>query len=109
MAIVAGRWIPRSATPDAKVLLTTRSLRGFADGAVSVLLPSYLITIGFSSGQVGAIVFGTLLGSAALTLSVGLLSHTLGRKPVLVGACALMLATGMGFASLRTFWTLFAV
>ena len=58
------RWFPQSATRDARVLLTTRALRGLADGAVSVLLPGYLTAIGFSPLRVGAIVFGTLLGSA---------------------------------------------
>ncbi|MDO8431634.1 MAG: MFS transporter [Candidatus Binatus sp.] len=109
MAIVAGRWIPQSATADARVLLTTRSLRGFADGAVSVLLPSYLIAIGFSAAQVGAIVFSTLLGSAALTLAVGLLSHRVGRKRLLLGTCILMCATGIGFAASRNFWALFFI
>ena len=109
MEIEASSWIPRSATPDGRRLLTTRAIRGFADGAVSVLLPSYLITIGFTAGQVGAIVFGTLLGSAALTLIVGLASHRVGRKRVLLGACMLMFATGIGFAAFRTFWTLFVV
>jgi hypothetical protein len=33
-----------------------------------LLLPSYLRAIGFSSSPVGAIVFGTLIGSAALIL-----------------------------------------
>jgi hypothetical protein len=46
-------------------------VRRIADGAVSVLLPSYLTAIGFSSLRVGAIVFGTLIGSAALTLWIG--------------------------------------
>ena len=35
------RWFPQSATRDARLLLTTRALRGLADGAVSVLLPGY--------------------------------------------------------------------
>ena len=63
-----------------------------------MLLPSYLIAIGFSAAQVGAIVFATLLGSAALTLAVGLLSHRVGRKRLLLGTCILMCATGIGFA-----------
>ena len=42
------RWFPLSATSDARVLLTTRALRGLADGAVSVLLPGYLTAIGFN-------------------------------------------------------------
>ena len=68
------RWFPASASADARRLLVTRALRGFADGAVSVILPSYLAAIGFDSFRIGAIVFATLLGSAALTLAVGLVT-----------------------------------
>ena len=102
-------WFPRSATADGKLLLATRALRGLADGAVSVILPRYLTVIGFSPLRVGAIVFGTLLGSAALTLWVGLATDRLGRRRVLLAACALMLLTGIGFASLTSFWAMFAV
>src|SRR6202140_3536311 len=103
------RWFPQSATRDGKLLLATRALRGLADGAVSVILPSYLTIIGFSPLRVGAIVFGTLLGSAALTLWVGLATDRLGRRRVLLAACALMLLTGIGFASLTSFWPMFVV
>jgi MFS family permease len=109
MARSINSWFPRSATADGKLLLATRALRGLADGAVSVILPSYLTAIGFSPLRVGAIVFGTLLGSAALTLWVGLATDRLGRRRVLIAACALMLLTGLGFASLTSFWPLFAV
>ena len=103
------RWFPQSATTDARLLLTTRALRGLADGAVSVLLPGYLTAIGFSPLRVGAIVFGTLLGSAGLTLWVGLVTDRLGRRRVLLAACALMLLTGIGFATTTSFWPLFVV
>jgi MFS family permease len=103
------RWFPQSATRDARVLLTTRALRGLADGAVSVLLPGYLTAIGFNPLRVGAIVFGTLLGSAALTLWVGLATDRLGRRRVLLAACGLMLLTGIGFAFTTSFWPLFIV
>ena len=109
MAGPINRWFPRSATADAKRLLATRALRGLADGAVSVLLPSYLTAIGFNPLRVGAIVFGTLLGSAALTLWVGLATDRLGRRRVLLAACALMLATGIGFATITSFWPLLVV
>ena len=55
---------------DVERILTGRAIRGFADGFVSVLLAQYLTALGFSPVQVGAIVTGTLLGSAALTLGV---------------------------------------
>jgi len=102
-------WFPQGATRDARRLLTTRAIRGLADGAVSVLLPGYLTAIGFSPLRVGAIVFGTLLGSAALTLWVGLATDRLGRRRVLLAACALMLLTGIGFTITSSFWPLFVV
>ena len=86
-----------------------RVIRGFADGFVSVLLAQYLTDLGFSPLRVGAVVTGTLLGSAALTLAFGLRAHrtTLGR--LLVAACFLMVATGLGFAATTAFWPILLV
>jgi MFS family permease len=98
--------LPASATPDAARLVSARALRGFADGFVSVYLAEYLKLLGFSNLQVGAIVTATLLGSAALTLAVGLAAHRLAPRRVLLGATLLMLATGSGFALISDFWPL---
>jgi hypothetical protein len=73
-------WLPASVSADARRLLATRGLRGFADGAVSVILPSYLAILGFTSFRIGAIVFATLLGSAGLTLAVGLGGNRVGQR-----------------------------
>src|SRR5690349_9250449 len=62
-------WFPSTASKDARILFATRALRGFADGAVSVLLARYLARLGMDSIEIGTIVTGTLLGSAALTLA----------------------------------------
>ena len=98
-----------SAGHDARRILLTRGLRGFADGLVSVLLAGYLTRLGFTPLQVGAVVTGTLLGSAALTMALGLAAHRLDRRPVLLGASCLMLATGLGFAGMAAFWPLLIV
>jgi MFS family permease len=84
-------------------------LRGFADGAVSVLLPGYLSALGFSSFQIAALIFATLTGSAALTLWIGFAANRIGRRNVLLAACALMFATGAGFTLVTAFWPLFVV
>jgi len=94
---------------DARRILAARALRGFADGLVSVLLAGYLTRLGFTPFEVGAIVTGTLLGSAALTIALGLAAHRLPRRPVLLGAAALMLATGIGFATTSGFWALLVI
>ncbi|MGE3857467.1 MAG: hypothetical protein AB7G21_10985, partial [Dehalococcoidia bacterium] len=99
------RLLPASATADARRLVTARALRGFADGFVSVMLASYLVGRGFTPFEISAIVTGTLLGSAALTLAVGLLGYRLSRRRLLFASTVLMLATGVGFAVATEFWT----
>src|SRR3954454_2451052 len=94
---------------DGRKLLLTRGIRGLADGVVSIVLATYLTHLGFSPFQVSAIVTGTLLGSAAVTLAVGLLGYRLSRRRILLGASALMAVTGLGFAGLTTFWPLMVV
>jgi len=102
-------WFPLSATADSRRLIATRALRGFADGLVSILLPSYLTVLGLSATQIGIILFGTLFGSALVTLWAGFAVHRLGCRPLLLGACVLMLATGVLFSYLQTFFALLVV
>ncbi|MBV8454607.1 MAG: MFS transporter [Deltaproteobacteria bacterium] len=99
-------WIPASATADSRRLIATRALRGFADGLVSILLPSYLTALGLSITQIGIILFGTLLGSALVTLCAGLAANRVGYRRLLLGACVMMLMTGLLFSYVRTFWLL---
>jgi MFS family permease len=83
--------------------VAARSLRGFADGLVSVVLAAHLTALGLSAGEIGAVATATLLGSAALTLAVGLGAGRVPPRRVLLAACALMAATGLGFAGLSSF------
>src|SRR5207244_7526836 len=69
---------------DARKLLFTRGVRGAADGIVSIALATYLTRLGFSAFEVGAVVTGTLLGSAAVTLAVGLFGYRLSRRRILL-------------------------
>jgi MFS family permease len=102
-------WFPVSATVDSRRLIATRALRGFADGVVSILLPSYLTALGFSATRIGIILFGTLFGSALVTLWAGFAAQRFGYRRLLLGACALMLATGLLFSYFQSFWPLLAV
>ncbi len=86
-----------------------RTIRGFADGFVSVLLAQYLTGLGFAPVEIGAIVTGTLIGSAALTLGFGLTSHRFPLRTLLLAAATLMTATGLGFATVTWFWPLLLV
>jgi MFS family permease len=101
--------MPPDTTPDARRLLTARGLRAFGDGFVSVLLPVYLLGLGFSEFQIGAVATATLVGSAALTLVVGLVAHRLHVRPLLLSASVLMAATGAAFVLVHDFWPLLLV
>jgi MFS family permease len=103
------RLIPAIHRRDAGILISARALRGFIDGLVSTLLPTYFAFIGLNSFHTGAIITATLFGSALLTLIVGLLGHRLQRLTLLHIASAAMIATGIGFASVTWFWMLFIV
>jgi len=86
-----------------------RALRGAVDGFASLVLVAYLKDLGYSAFSIGALVTATLLGSATLTLAVGLAGGRVRDRAVLFGACALMLLTGLGFAGFTAFWPLVVV
>jgi len=93
----------------AALLLSARGLRAFADGFVALLLPVYLTQLGFDAFATGILTTATLLGSAALTLCVGLSAHRLEPRGLLVAASLLMFATGICFALFGDFWPLVVV
>ena len=90
-------------------LITSRGVRAFVDGLISVILPPYLISLGYSGFQVGALVTATLLGSAALTLAVGLRGFRHIPTRLLMWLTGLMALTGIGFATITWFWALFII
>lgn len=101
--------IPAGVTPFVRLLLTGRALREFADGYVSVLLPAYLLALGFGTWEVGALASTTLFGSAAATLAVGAWGHRFHYRRLLLGAAALMAMTGFAFAASSAFWVLLLI
>ncbi len=103
------RMLPPGAGRDAALLLETRSVRAFGDGVVSVILAVYLAALGLSDLRIGVVVTATLLGSAALTLGVGLRAHRLARRRLLGLVSMLMIATGLGFAAATEFWPVLVV
>ena len=103
------RFLPEGATGDAAVLLRARATRAFGDGFVSVLLPLHLTTLGLNNAKIGLVVTATLVGSAVLTLLVGLVAYRMERRALLLRVAALMAATGLGFALLDDFWPIMVV
>ena len=90
-------------------VLIARSLRGFADGFIAVVLPAYLLALGLGVFEVGVISTATLLGSAFTTLAVGRWGHRFPIRRMMLAAALLMAATGLGFAGFSSFWPLLVV
>jgi MFS family permease len=92
-----------------KFLLAARALRDFGDGFVAVLLPAYLTALGFSPLEIGAIATSALLGSALLTLGIGVVGGRHDCRRLLLAAASLMIATGVAFALVHEFALLLVV
>jgi MFS family permease len=90
-------------------LLIAKGLRAFADGFVALLLPVYLVGLGFSALEVGIIATATLTGSGLTTLAVGFVAHRVAHRRLLLGATVVMAATGIAFASVTQFWPLVVI
>lgn len=91
---------------SARMILIGKGLRSFADGYVAVLLPAYLLALGFNQFEVGLLGTLTLAGSALATLAVGSVGHRWPHRRLLLAAALVMAATGIAFASLTSFWPL---
>lgn len=92
-----------------RLVLTARALRALADGFVAIVLPAYLLALGYAQLEIGILSTATLLGSALATLLVGRWGHRFAMRRLLLGAAVLMVATGLGFASLTSLWPLLMV
>ena len=101
--------LPPGVSRDARLLLAARALRALCDGCVALLLPAYLLALGFGTWEVGLLSSVTLLGSALATLAVGMWGHLAGRRQLLLAAALLMAATGLLFAASSAFWPLLVV
>lgn len=100
---------PAQPGPAIGYLLSARALRDFGDGFVAVLWPVYLTALGFSPVEVGVIATVALLGSALLTVGIGLIGARHDYRRLLLGAASLMVATGVALALVHEFALLLVV
>lgn len=86
-----------------RLLYAARACRDFGDGFVAILLPVYLLALGLGAFEVGLISTLALLGSALMTLGIGMLGARHEQRNLLMGASALMTVTGLTFAAFHTY------
>ncbi|HZT25960.1 MAG TPA: MFS transporter [Pseudolabrys sp.] len=79
------------------LLYAARGVRGFGDGFATVILPAYLAAVGYDSFEIGVVLSASLLGTALLTLAVGLIAPRHDLRTLMLPGAALMTLTGVAF------------
>jgi MFS family permease len=91
------------------LLYSARALRGFGDGFATIVLPVYLAKIGFGAAQIGLVAATALLGTAILTLAIGLIAPRHDLRRLLIAGAVLMIATGVAFPAVEQIGLIAAV
>jgi MFS family permease len=84
-------------------LYLARALRGFGDGFAIIILPAYMTTLGFDAAAIGAVATVSLLGTALLTLVVGMIAPRYDMRALMLFGAVLMAATGVAFPHVEHF------
>lgn len=83
---------------DGRVLFSTRMVRLFAYGFLSIVLVLYLKTLGLNNQQVGALLTWTLIGDVVVQLVITNIADRYGRRLMLIIGAGLMIFAGVVFA-----------
>ncbi len=85
-------------TRDGRLLFSTRIVRLYAYGFLSVVLALYLAELGLSEQQIGLLLTATLVGDAVISLGIASFADRIGRKRMLLLGAGLMIFAGLVFA-----------
>jgi MFS family permease len=91
---------------DIILLFTTRILRLFGYGFLSVILALFLTSWGLTEKQTGLLFTLALAGDAFITLAITTNADRLGRRKMLILGALLIFSTGAIFAGTHRFWIL---
>jgi MFS family permease len=79
------------------LLFSTRMIRLFCYGFLSIVFALYLVEIGFSEAQIGLLLSLTLVGDAIISLWLTTSADRFGRKHTLLLGALLMMGAGIAF------------
>src|SRR3954467_722023 len=82
-------------------LYAARAARGFGDGFAAIILPAYLLELGFNPFEIGVVATAALLGSAATTLAIGYLAPRYDGRTLLLVCAVLMVLTGIAIPQVQ--------
>jgi len=87
----------RSMNRNVFILFSTRIIRLYCYGFLSVILALYLAQVGLSEQQIGLLFTLTLVGDAGISLWLTTTADRFGRKRTLIVGALLMLGAGVAF------------
>jgi len=87
----------RKLTPEGRLLFSTRVVRLFAYGLLSVVLTLYLAQLGLTDEQIGLLLTLTLVGDAGISLWMTTVADRVGRRRMLIIGAGLMTFAGLAF------------
>lgn len=96
-----GQLVDPTEKMDIIILFSTRMIRLFCYGFLSVILALYLAEIGLSEGQIGFLFTSTLVGDALISLWLTTSADRFGRKRTLILGALLMAGAGLAFILTR--------
>jgi MFS family permease len=91
---------------DGRILFSTRILRMFGYGFLSVILAIYLSQLGLSEVNIGLLLSLTLLGDTVISLWITTHADQIGRQRMLMAGAVLMILAAVLFATTRNFYLL---
>src|SRR5688500_6540529 len=86
---------------DTTILFSTRVIRLFCYGFLSVVLALYLVEAGLTEAQIGLLFTLTLVGDAFISLWLTTSADQFGRKRTLILGALLMASAGIAFVLTR--------
>jgi MFS family permease len=95
--------LPLQTNSNIILLFSTRIIRLFCYGFLSVVLALYLAEAGLTEGQIGLLFTLTLVGDAVITLWLTTSADRFGRKRTLILGALLMAGAGLAFVLTRNF------
>lgn len=101
-------FVPDRVSTHAKIFLFAAALNGLGNGMINVVFQLYLISLGFDSAAIGAMVMMNPLGAALLTVPAGILADRYGKKKVMISGFLLICVSLFIILFARTY-ELFAI
>ena len=93
-------WLNR----DLGWLFVLRILRSISQGYLGIILPLYLVLLGYNAVALGTLLACSAIAAALISMLTGVLSDRFGRKNLIAIISLLFAVGGVGFAFARSFF-----